>query len=123
MNIVIVHVKRSGLSVTPFFNIGRPSPLGNPFSHLEKSKAAVRVSTVDEAVHEYAKWLASNYREPLIYNELNRLYTAALNHETIYIGCWCMDELNPKSTDHNCHCTVVRRVLYKRYKREFNQGV
>lgn len=118
MNIVIVHVKRSGLNVSPFFNIGRPSPLGNPYSHLDKSKASVRVATVEEAVYYYRKWLSLQYREPEIYSELDTLYKVALNHPTIYIGCWCMDELDPKPYDHNCHCTVVRKVLLNRYRRE-----
>lgn len=118
MNIVIVHVKRSGLKVSPFFNIGRPSPLGNPYSHLDESKASVKVDTVDEAVHYYGKWLALNYREPEVYEELKRIYKAAKTHPVIYIGCWCMDELDPKPYDHSCHCTMVRKALLNRYKRE-----
>lgn len=118
MNIVIVHVKRSGLKVSPFYNVGRPNPLGNPYSHLDKSKASFKVESVDEAVYCYGRWLSVNYREPEIYPELNKLYEAALTHPTIYIGCWCMDELDPKPYDHNCHCTVIRKVLLKRYRRE-----
>lgn len=119
MEIVIVHLKRSGLTVQPLFQVDRSTVLGNPASHLEKSNAKVKTKTVDEAVSYFDGWLFLNYRESDINASLNYIYQQALLYPTIYLGCWCMDELDPKPYDHNCHCTVIRRVLLRRYRREY----
>ena len=38
-------------------NIGRGSPLGNPFSHLPSSLAEYRVNSREEAIHRYETYL------------------------------------------------------------------
>lgn len=123
MNIVIVHLKRSGLKVDQslLFKVDRSTPLGNTASHLEKSKAQVKTKTVDEAVAYFRTDL------PRIYHTvdgakyyLNHIYNVAKNNPTIYLGCWCMDELETRPHDHNCHATEIRSVCMKRYKRETN---
>jgi hypothetical protein len=119
MNIIIVHLKRSGLSVAPLFKVDRSTVLGNPASHLDKSKADIKVATVDAAVDYFDQDFKRLYNEDFKAREyLNQIYETAINTDTIYLGCWCMDELDPKQHDHNCHCTVIRRVLLRRYKRE-----
>lgn len=119
MDIVIVHIKRLGLVAHPLFKVDRSTPLGNPASHLTVSKAEVKTNTVDEAVDYFDQQFKTMYRNnPAAKVLLNKIYQAAIRYETIYLGCWCMDELDPKPSDHNCHCTVIRRVLKKRWERE-----
>ena len=43
--------------------IGRPSCLGNPFSHLENTKASFKVKDREEAVALYEVWLKEQLRE------------------------------------------------------------
>ena len=43
--------------------IGRPSCLGNPFSHLDNTKAIFKVKDRDEAVDFYEVWLREQIRE------------------------------------------------------------
>lgn len=40
--------------------IGRPSKWGNPFSHLQVSKAKFKVDTIDEAIERYEEYLLNN---------------------------------------------------------------
>ena len=119
MNIVIVHLKRSGMTVKPLIKVDRSTALGNPASHLVNSKARVKTNTVDEAVEYFAKNIGSLVKQhPMIAASLEHIYQQAVKHPTIYLGCWCMDELDPKPKDHNCHSTVIRKICYRRYQRE-----
>ena len=55
-----ITVAKKGSKVKPGFQrayIGRGTPLGNPFSHLERSTAEVHVGSRDEAVDAYGEWL------------------------------------------------------------------
>lgn len=123
MNIVIVHLKRSGLTVSPLFKVDRSTVLGNPASHRSDTKAKVLTSSVEDAVSYFAKQMPKLMREkPEAKVAMEEIYQAALVHPTIYIGCWCMDELDPKPKDHLCHCTVVRRACYRRFERESKNG-
>jgi hypothetical protein len=47
--------KKSGATFDVY--IGRGSKWGNPFSHLEGTKALYRVASREEAIAEYRKWL------------------------------------------------------------------
>ena len=59
------------LRVEPYdVYIGRGSKWGNPFSHLRNSKAKFFVSTREESVEEYEKWVIS---QPDIMNSLHEL--------------------------------------------------
>lgn len=40
--------------------IGRPSKYGNPFSHLNNTKADYKVATRDEAIRKYEEWILNN---------------------------------------------------------------
>lgn len=119
MNIVIVHLKRSGLAVRPLFKVDRSTVLGNPASHLPHAKARVLTDTVDDAVIYFGSNIGKlSKSDPLIAAYLEHIYQAAVSNPTIYLGCWCMDELDPKPYDHGCHTTVIRNICYKRHKRE-----
>lgn len=50
--------------------IGRGSKWGNPFSHLEKSKAQFKVDTREEAISKYKDWIME---QPQLLADLHEL--------------------------------------------------
>lgn len=58
METVVVHCKRQPFDIY----IGRPSPLGNPFSPKDGTKAKYKVSSREEAVEKYEEYLLSNIK-------------------------------------------------------------
>lgn len=88
--------------------IGRPSVLGNPFSHLPPGKASktVHVATRQEAVDRYLKWLRNKYfmRGP-VYEELNRLADKYMAEGHLTLICWCAPEA--------CHGDVVKYAILR----------
>lgn len=75
--------------------IGRGSIWGNPFSHLENTKAIYKVETREEAVEKYREWILN---QPKLLNKLHRLKGKTL-------GCYC----KPKS----CHGDVLIELINK----------
>lgn len=91
--------------------IGRPSILGNPFSHLENVSGNVtKVESREKAVSRYADWLDEkiNSKDPEVCKELNRLLTAALRGP-IKLVCYCA----PKP----CHGDIIRERLLQKITR------
>ena len=74
--------------------IGRGSPWGNPFSHLEQSAAEWKVATREEAIEKYRAYLLSR---PDLLERLKELKGKRL-------GCWC----KPKS----CHGEILLELLW-----------
>ncbi len=74
--------------------IGRPSPFGNPFSHLPGTLAKYRVSSRQEAIDRFRKWFTE---QP----ELVKRAMAELRGKTL--GCFC----KPAS----CHGDVIAKVI------------
>ncbi len=88
--------------------IGRPSPLGNPFSHLDNvAKHVTKVGSREEAVSRYGEWLDEKItsRDTSVIQELNRLLALAQGGP-IKLVCFCA----PKS----CHGDVIRERLLQR---------
>ena len=91
--------------------IGRGSPLGNPFTHKENTKAKFIVDSVESAVEAYRKYLneAIESKDRKICDELNRLYKLYFKQGCeLNLGCYCKykgDEL--------CHGDVVKEILEK----------
>jgi hypothetical protein len=84
--------------------IGRPSILGNPFSHLSHVKGVTQVATRDEAVSRYESWLREQYRiRPDIRDELERLARLYITHGALTLICWC----SPQA----CHGDVLARAI------------
>jgi hypothetical protein len=79
--------------------IGRPSVLGNPFTHLEISTAVWRVASRDEAIDSYEKWLRDRVTEGDKY--IREALDAIPDGATLV--CWCAPL--------RCHADVVRNVL------------
>lgn len=75
--------------------IGRGSKWGNPFSHLDNSKALYKVATRNEAIEQYEKWIRFGDGKYL----LDDLYEL----ENKILGCYCY----PKK----CHGEVLLKLL------------
>jgi hypothetical protein len=84
----VVHCKREPFDVY----IGRPSKWGNPFSHLGKSVAKVKVDTREQAMQRYREWIVT---QPHLMAALPELRGKVL-------GCWC----KPKS----CHGDILAEL-------------
>lgn len=85
--------------------IGRGSPLGNPYSHLDSSKAVIKVDTREDAIEAYRGWLTTQIQEgnPEVITELDRLAGIALDKGKLVLRCYCA----PKP----CHGDVIKQVL------------
>lgn len=103
MNILIVnkHHNKSGEY------IGRGSPLGNPYSHMENTKAQFKTRTREEAIAKYAVWLRQQIDagNQTVLAELNRLGNKAIDEGTLTLQCFCY----PKA----CHGSVIKDVITK----------
>lgn len=84
--------------------LGRPHPLGNPYTHKEGTTAPFVVGSRDEAVDLYEKWLLSQIKigNQEVLMALSELKALALQND-IKLGCWCF----PK----RCHCDVVKKYV------------
>jgi hypothetical protein len=78
--------------------IGRPSPLGNPFSHQEGTLAQYRVATREEAISRYEEWLWQQIEAG------NQAVLRALRdiREDTVLGCFCVPR--------RCHGDVIVKV-------------
>jgi len=90
----IVHCKRH---VGPQHYVGRPSPLGNPFTALEHGRP--------KAIALYKTWLDLQWitNNSLVKDEIIRLGLILKRKKTITLSCWCA----PKS----CHAEIVGQAL------------
>lgn len=93
MVIRVVHCKKE----TNHEQIGRPSPLGNPYP---LPKGALKGSTLPK----YKKWINQqiDIRNEKVINELNRLYLIAKNGD-LNLGCWC--------APNTCHGDIIKELL------------
>jgi len=87
--------------------IGRPSPLGNPFTHLSTStRAKFKVATREEAVEKYRGWLQKALKEDEevrgAFENLVRFYRD-FGHLTLVCHC------APK----RCHGEILREMILK----------
>lgn len=90
--------------------IGRGSPLGNPYSHMDNTKAEHKVGTREEAIAAYRQWLMDQIASgnAVVIQELDRLATIAMNQGKLILRCYCA----PKA----CHGDVIREVLLEAIK-------
>ena len=90
----VVHCKKEPFDVY----IGRPGPWGNPFGHKEDTLAELRVSSREEAItrfERYIRGLLVEDREYMIERYFKPLAGKVL-------GCWC----HPKP----CHGEVLIKI-------------
>lgn len=85
--------------------IGRPTPLGNPYSHLDYSKHdTIWVATRDEAVKLYEPWLQKQWDEYTLAAEtMDDMIDQYLTAGQMNLVCWCA----PLS----CHGDVIKRKM------------
>lgn len=91
--------------------IGRGSPLGNPFSHMDNTKAEFKVHSRGEAVEKYEEWLNQKIssNDKIVCDELNRLVDIAYDTRELKLKCFCA----PLA----CHGDVIKKVLDDAFKR------
>lgn len=86
------------------YYIGRPSPLGNPFSHLSGTLAAFQVVSRFEAIAKYREWLREKLKTD---NEVSREFKNLLkfyrDFGELTLVCWCVPQ--------PCHGNVIRELL------------
>lgn len=88
--------------------IGRPYPLGNPFSHLSKGTLAeFTVGTRKAAVAHYKDWLIHRLEMEIseAKDEFNRIADMARDGD-VYLVCWCA----PLA----CHGNIIKDLLEER---------
>ena len=95
------------------YYIGRPSPLGNPYTHLKSSKVSKHlVATRDEAIESYESYfydkIKSNDEEFM--NALDEIISIYKEYHQVNLVCWCY----PKS----CHGVYIKKWLESTIKIE-----
>lgn len=92
--------------------VGRPSPLGNSYTHLANSIAKIRVATRDDSVKEYEanfdNMLKNNLEAQIAFD---RLVNIARKRDLVLI-CWCA----PK----RCHADIIKDRIEAKLKEETN---
>lgn len=85
--------------------IGRGSPLGNPYSHMEKTAASFKVSSRTEAIVKYRVWLADKIKsnDQTVCNELNRLVHILQDKGELNLLCFCKPQ--------PCHGDVIKDII------------
>lgn len=89
--------------------VGRPSALGNPFTHKQAVKARhpelVLVGSREEAVACYERWLRAELAKGnrRVREAMNSLWRRWREDGELVLVCWCA----PKA----CHADVLKRVL------------
>lgn len=88
------------------FYIGRGSPLGNPFTHmdLDSTKAQYKCETRDEAISRHRDYLIEKLesKDKAICMEIDRIVEAAKNGN-VNLVCFC----KPKS----CHGDTIKEII------------
>jgi hypothetical protein len=84
--------------------IGRPSILGNLYSHLGSRLARYKTDSRDESVEMYEVWLDHEMKKGgAVKKEVERLAQLYKKNGELILICWCV----PKK----CHGHVLARVI------------
>lgn len=104
-NIEVVNKKNHTPTEYDFY-IGRPSILGNPYTHLKSSKASKHlVDTRDEAISLYESYFYSRLKDKKFTDELDKIIELYKEYGRVNLVCWC----KPKS----CHGDYIKEYLDK----------
>lgn len=96
----VVHCKKSRFNVY----IGRPSPWGNPFSHLWKpTLAEFHVATRQDAVDAYRDWLMGTRFTDVLQDQRQWILDHIMELDGMVLGCWCAPQ--------SCHGDVLLEIL------------
>ena len=113
MAIIVYNKKKEQHEGDSVFYVGRPSILGNPYSHLPEDKciAKFKCKTREESIEKYSHYFDVMYGS-------NKAFTAAVDEiyekykagDDVYLGCWCYPL--------RCHSDVIAEKLRKRLIKE-----
>ena len=139
MKIQVIHLKRSNHLVEhsdQVFNLSRSSEvplfraLSNDYTHLplDRTRAKTQVKTVEEAVRMYEQDLkmrvinGSKQKRLALRHLYDSCVLLNLQNKTIYFGCYCKCEINPKKYDHVCHCDILKKIILNKYNKSLKDG-
>lgn len=91
--IIVTRVSETGST-----NVGRPTPLGNPF-HMR------RESDRDSVCDDYENWFNQKIKDldPIVLNELRKLFIIGKNQGYLKLGCYCAPR--------RCHADTIAKFL------------
>lgn len=103
--IIEVVNKRNHVPTMHDWYCGRPTILGNPYSHIPKGTLAqFIVSTREDSIRMHEEYF---YKEietnTALRNELLKMIEHLRKHKKMYLICWC----SPAS----CHCDTIKKYL------------
>ena len=104
-NIEVVN-KKTHIPTEYDYYIGRPSPIGNPYTHLKSSKAAeFVVDTRDESIESYEQYMNDkiNSNNTEFVSSLNEMIDIYNTYKMLNLVCWC----KPKT----CHGDYIKKYL------------
>lgn len=102
-------VNRKTYKGTDGVYVGRPSPLGNPYTHVPSKYAEFKVATRDEAVEKYREWLQNALKhDRVVYNAFWHLVQFYRDFGQLTLACHCA----PK----RCHAEVLRDMILEAAK-------
>lgn len=108
-NIKVVNIKNHIPTEYDFY-IGRPTVLGNIYSHKKQSIADILVENRDIAIDKYKEYfyerIGCDDRDFI--DELDKLYHFYKEHGKLNLCCWCA----PKK----CHGDVIKEYLENKLK-------
>ena len=79
-------------------NVGRPTPLGNPFPMRKESDR-------DKVCEQYEEWFNEklSQQDPTVLNELRRLFVIGRSQGYLKLGCYCAPR--------RCHADTIAKFL------------
>jgi hypothetical protein len=96
--------------------VGRPSPLGNPYSHLKsRTLAQFQTNSLQESLDKYEIWLDEQLRDSWSHasREFECLLTTLKLVGELILICWC--------APHPCHAEIIKKKLLERTPLTGNQ--
>jgi hypothetical protein len=95
------------------FYVGRPSPLGNPFTYngVRTNLAKLSFKTREESIEAYSKYFDKMYGTNEEFTKaFDEIYEHYKNGEDIYLQCFC----KPKA----CHADIIADRLQRKLIKE-----
>lgn len=109
LRVFVGHVKRHDGDY-----VGRPTALGNPWSHKRETSALMRVDTVSEAIKKHADWLLSLRGEVTPQTAaIVALAERVRAGEEITLLCWCSRERRLAIEPARCHADSIAREVIR----------
>lgn len=82
----------------------RGSVLGNPYSHMDGTKAQFKVATRAEAIERYLPWFEKErMNNPFVHQLLTEMKCQVLDGKDLNLVCYCAPA--------DCHCRHIKEYL------------